>query len=121
MTREWTAEQREAARRKSREQWAARRAEAGVELGYFGAHRRVRAERGRAGDRSRSECGEPARHWAWIHDTDPNDVQNYLAMCQSCHFRYDEVAARGRESMGSERRREAAMKAWETKRRKAAE
>lgn len=102
-------------------QWKRQREESGTELGYFGQHRRVRAARGRAGDRQCVRCDEPARHWAWVHDTDRDDPENYQAMCQSCHYLYDEVNSKGTKTMGPRGRSDAAHKAWETKRRKALE
>ena len=38
------------------------------------------------------ECTEAAWEWAWIHGTDPNDIENYMPMCVSCHRKYDFTA-----------------------------
>ena len=72
--------------------------------GYAGAHHRVYRARGRAKDQICVSCGKPARHWAWIHDTDPGDPQNYQPMCASCHHAYDEIAAQGMATKGAEGR-----------------
>jgi hypothetical protein len=123
----------EKAKRQMQAQWERQREETGQPLGYFGCHRRVRTQRGRAADQT-CECGKRARHWAHIHGTDPSDVQNYKPMCQSCHYRYDRVRPQGAETLGPagrsaaaelawsrrtpEERRQIALKAWETKRRR---
>jgi hypothetical protein len=99
-------------------QWEKWRAENGKALGYYGAHRRVRTARGPAKFQTCVGCGEGARHWAHIHDTDPADPQNYRPMCPPCHFEYDQVAAKALVTKGPEGRRAIALKAWETKRRK---
>ena len=117
-----TAEERraawgESARRQMLAQWERHREESGEDLGYFGCHRRVRTQRGPAKNQT-CECGTQARHWAHIHDTDPADPQNYLPMCQKCHWEYDRVGAKVVAAKGPEGHRAIAFKAWETKRRK---
>lgn len=123
----------EKAKRQMKAQWERRREETGRPLGYFGCHRRVRTARGRAADQV-CECGKRARHWAHIHDTDPADVQNYKPMCQPCHYRYDGVRPQQVKTLGPagraaaaelawsrrtpEQRRQIALKAWDTKRRR---
>ena len=112
-----TAEERrvarsEKAKKQMRGQWERQRQETGQERpGYFGCHRRVRTERGRARDHV-CACGAAARHWAHIHGTDPADTQNYLPMCISCHRVYDEVRAQQAETLGAEGRTAAAKLAW---------
>ena len=117
-----------------RAQWERQRQESGKDLGYYGCHRRVRTERGRAADQACTECGRQARHWAHVHDTDPADPRNYRPMCQRCHWAYDRVVERAMETKGPEgrsaaaklrwsrrtpeQRREIALKALETRRRR---
>lgn len=113
---ERTAALREKASRQMLAQWQRKREVEGQDgPGYFGCHIRVRKARGRASDQTCS-CGRKARHWAHTHGTDPADPQNYVAMCQKCHWSYDNVAAKSKETLGPEGRRAAAFKAWETKR-----
>jgi hypothetical protein len=101
-------------------QWEQKRENSGQDLGYYGCHRRVRKARGRAADQVCVTCGSQARHWAHIRDMDPGDPQNYQPMCQGCHWTYDDVPASRNITLGAEGRRTAALKAWETKRRKRA-
>lgn len=59
----------------------------GDEVGYFGAHNRVRRERG--APTTCEECGAEAKHWAHIHGTKMADPQNFRSLCVSCHAKYD--------------------------------
>src|SRR5215831_20546704 len=43
-----------------------------------------------------AECGEQARDWAHINDTDPADWRNYMPLCRRCHRQYDQLIARER-------------------------
>jgi hypothetical protein len=70
---------------------------AGDEVGYGGAHQRVRRERGPASDHT-CPCGEPAGQWAIDHARAPlsedgmpysPNPQDYTAMCVPCHKRMD--------------------------------
>jgi thiamine biosynthesis protein ThiC len=36
------------------------------------------------------QCGELANKWAWQHGEDPNLIRSYEAMCNICHFHYDD-------------------------------
>jgi hypothetical protein len=95
-------------------QWERQREAAGQDtLGYFGCHRRVRTARGRARDQDCAHCkNSPARHWAHIHNTDPADPQNYLALCQKCHWTYDGVTEKSRKTKGPEGRSQEAITRW---------
>ena len=106
----------EQARKQMLAQWERQRGASQDSLGYFGCHRRVRKERGRAADQT-CTCGAQARHWAHIHNTDPADPKNYMPLCQKCHWRYDGVGAATVAAKSPEERRAIALKAWETKRR----
>lgn len=82
---------------------------AGDEVTYYGAHHRMKAEKGRARDHM-CACGRGAHHWAYDY-TDPNervdettglvysvDMTCYVAMCASCHKKHDNLEkARRRE------------------------
>jgi hypothetical protein len=104
----------EQAKKQMLAQWERQRSESGQESpGYFGCHRRVRKERGRAADQVCVNCGAQARHWAHIHNTDPADPANYLAMCISCHRRYDGIRQKQIETLGPEGRSAAARRMWE--------
>jgi hypothetical protein len=102
----------ENARKQMLAQWERQRQESGQDgPGYYGCHRRVRTERGRAADQM-CACGSRARHWAHIHGTDPSDPQNYQAMCQKCHWAYDQVGPRGMDTKGPAGRSQTAVLAW---------
>lgn len=55
---------------------------------YKGIHNRLNLWRGKASAYT-CQCGEQAKEWAHIHDTDYSDVDNYNPMCISCHRKYD--------------------------------
>jgi hypothetical protein len=84
----------------------------GNEVTYRGAHTRVRSMRGLASDYL-CECGAKAQQWAFGHDpVDPSairqgeiqtrgrtfvvpyspHVQDYVALCHSCHRKLDRAA-----------------------------
>lgn len=100
-------------------QWERQRQDTGQPLGYFGGHRRVRQARGPAKERT-CPCGKQAQHWALIHGEDGTEPMHYKAMCVPCHFAYDGVAEKQRESQTHEARSEAARRAWVTRRANAA-
>lgn len=55
-------------------------------------HKRVVRLRGPADhceQRETAGCHSLTYHWAWIHDTDPSDPQNYRQLCRECHSAYD--------------------------------
>jgi NUMOD3 motif len=61
---------------------------------YQARHRRNVAQRGKAQLRKCAHCAadgvdEQAHDWAHVHDTDPDDVMNYIPLCKKCHGRYD--------------------------------
>jgi NUMOD3 motif len=61
---------------------------------YQRRHRRNVAERGEAKLRkcmlcTRSGTDKQAHDWAHVHDTDPDDVMNYVPLCKKCHGGYD--------------------------------
>lgn len=67
---------------------------------YGGAHDRIDYQRGKPAEHSCEVCGKPAAHWALSHETPlieidgrgrrySLDVMDYIAMCVSCHRRYD--------------------------------
>lgn len=61
------------------------------DLEYEEAHRKMHRERGVADGQNCVDCGKPAVHMTWIHDTDQFNPINYDPRCRSCHFDYDEV------------------------------
>ena len=59
---------------------------------YRALHARVAKSRGDAVTHQCVECGEQAAHWSQVHGTTGTDVdQDFRPMCQSCHFKYDDV------------------------------
>jgi hypothetical protein len=77
----------------------------GDDIGYTGAHARVRYRRGPASEHTCLHCGERARDWALSHDTPCHRLRTgtvagrevvfspdpgaYMPLCGSCHVRYD--------------------------------
>lgn len=61
----------------------------GDKIKYVGQHRRVYAARGYASDFRCEDCGNQARDWANIHNTDRLCVENYKPLCMGCHVKYD--------------------------------
>lgn len=66
--------------------------------GYDAMHRRVWRARGSASQFA-CPCGEPAKHWAFVGERDPQDrqpvgrsVDDYQAMCVRCHKVMDNKA-----------------------------
>ena len=69
------------------------------DIGYQAAHRRVRARRGRASDRTCVDCGTRAAQWSYDH-ADPQekssengpfstDADHYEPRCVPCHKVFD--------------------------------
>jgi hypothetical protein len=64
----------------------------GGDATYSGMHKRVVRHRGPADHCEQREtvgCRSLTYQWAWIHDTDPSDPQNYRQLCRTCHVAYD--------------------------------
>ncbi len=73
------------------------------QLGYVGAHARIRVTRGPASAQECGHCGGPAAHWAYDHGDsqerlDPRgfpyslDPAHYLPLCVGCHLAFDRKA-----------------------------
>lgn len=57
---------------------------------YNNLHHRMKHARGSARLQQCVKCGEPAAHWARLHETDGMDIWNdYVPMCIKCHRAYD--------------------------------
>lgn len=56
---------------------------------YNKKHDRVRRARGPARQHDCERCGSKAAEWATIHGTDGMGPEDYLALCRSCHRKYD--------------------------------
>lgn len=70
----------------------------GGEATYSAMHKRVVRLRGPADHCERRDsagCHSLTCQWAWIHDTDPGDPQNYRQLCRECHAAYDEHVGSG--------------------------
>ncbi len=53
-------------------------------------HYNVQQERGKASTYlCEGGCQGRARDWAYVHGTDPKNVNNYVPLCRSCHKLYD--------------------------------
>ena len=52
-------------------------------------HQRIWYHRGKAVAHECADCDKQARDWSWIHDTDPEDIYNYVPRCRGCHNVYD--------------------------------
>jgi len=73
----------------------------GDQVGYSGAHWRIRKAKGAATDHDCAHCDATAVHWAYDH-TDPDqrtndtgltyslDPSHYLPLCASCHVAFDD-------------------------------
>lgn|SRR5579859_5663358 len=60
------------------------------ELSYTGRHARVRRLRGKAVGYDCVGCGDQAKEWSQVHDTDGTDPhEHYKPMCFKCHRDYD--------------------------------
>lgn len=75
----------------------------GDDVGYVGAHSRVRSKHGSAASHLCAHCGAQADDWAYDH-ADPNEKQDrrgayspdpshYFPLCRPCHRAYDKRAA----------------------------
>jgi len=82
---------------------------------YQRYHRAVRVRFGKASDYGCWHCDDQARDWAWIHDTDPADTDNYTLMCRLCHQEYDRAEWLKREQ--ADKRAEGIKKGWTLERR----
>jgi hypothetical protein len=52
-------------------------------------HSAVRRKYGRADIYECTDCPNYAMDWSHIHDTDPDNIDNYTPRCRSCHQKYD--------------------------------
>lgn len=81
-----------------------------AEVGYLGAHNRVRRLQGAARTYPCQHCGSEARDWAYDHD-DPNELYkavkgymlpysidpgHYMPLCKPCHVVMDKRVAQSR-------------------------
>jgi hypothetical protein len=65
---------------------------------YSAMHKRVVRLRGAADhceQRETAGCHSLTYQWAWIHDTNPGDPQNYRQLCRTCHVAYDDQVGAG--------------------------
>jgi hypothetical protein len=90
---------------------------------YQQCHNRARREFGKASSYlcNGEDCAKRAHDWAWVHDTDPWEPENYIPLCRACHQDYDRA-----EWLVEERKRErariantGAYKGWTPERREA--
>lgn len=88
---------------------------------YAGAHKRIVYDRGRAGDYTCVDCGQPAAEWSLRDDVSPDalrrgavrlktgdtiqayysvNAQDYDPRCRPCHRAYDGAGDRVRDTAG---------------------
>lgn len=60
-------------------------------LTYKGIHTKLVREIGKANEFECVDCGKQAHEWSYVHDTDPQDIDNYDPRCRSCHKLYDGI------------------------------
>lgn len=80
---------------------------------YWTLHWRIRVARGPASEYDCEHCPEQAHDWAWLHDRDGQDVNDFIPLCRKCHVAYDQS-----QSTLSERGRKAGSSGWTDERRK---
>lgn len=56
---------------------------------YQRVHYQVAKKRGLPTSWCCSNCSNPAKHWTWIHDANPRNIDSYTPRCSSCHIGYD--------------------------------
>jgi len=61
-----------------------------LDLTYQRSHRKVSRLRGKA-SQFICACGKQAIDWSHKHNTDADDVDNYIAKCRKCHQIYDNM------------------------------
>lgn len=64
----------------------------GDRVSYEALHHRILVARGKASEcanRLTARCTSVSFEWAHVHGTDPYDLDNYVALCASCHRKYD--------------------------------
>ena len=93
----------------------------GTRSEYHVNHAMVRKERGPAWNYGCERCDEQAQTWAMKHGLSGDSPDDYMALCWSCHAKYDNFAARLPDNRGSkrtpearERMRQAARRRWGT-------
>jgi hypothetical protein len=60
------------------------------ETDYYAIHNRVAQTLGKASVHVCIDCGDQAKEWSQIHDTDGlNYGKHYVARCVPCHRKYD--------------------------------
>lgn len=60
----------------------------GDDIGYRGLHKWVQRHKGPACNQ-KCDCGKQAAHWANVSGKYLRELDDYEAMCVSCHHRYD--------------------------------
>lgn len=105
--------------------------ERGTTSKYHKNHQLVRKVRGPAWQHQ-CECNEPHSHvgydncqnqaeaWATRHGTDGTSVDHYIAMCWSCHARYDDLGRNLPDNIGSKRSAESREKMRQSRRKQEA-
>jgi hypothetical protein len=86
---------------------------------YQAYHKAVRRKHGKPSEYPCSyyECPRYGRDWAWQHDTDPANPDNYNPMCRLHHQEYDRPYWLKKEQ--ADRRAEGERKGWTPERRAA--
>lgn len=66
---------------------------------YNRQHYAVRTRRGDPYNHDCVDCGKPAWEWSYVNG-DRNDVNNYVARCNSCHSKHDYTEERRAKVQG---------------------
>jgi predicted Holliday junction resolvase-like endonuclease len=59
--------------------------------GYRAKHGRVRRAYGKASEYECENCEKQASDWAMLHDTNGEDIDDFIPLCRSCHCLYDDI------------------------------
>lgn len=63
---------------------------------YQRVHKLIRSKRGSASNYECVDCSSNAKDWSHVHGSDHFDLDSYVPRCKSCHFKYDDLAPKGK-------------------------
>ena len=61
----------------------------GDNVGYLGLHSWVKRQKGKASNYKCEHCGRQAGDWSNIDHNYYRDINDFVALCHSCHKKYD--------------------------------
>lgn len=59
---------------------------------YANCHYAVRKTHGKASEYMCEHCERDACDWALIHGKNLSDINGYMPLCRSCHYKYDKAS-----------------------------